>query len=33
MKPKVAAFTGKVECKKYPKAVWNYMTKEQQMHV
>ena len=30
---KVAAFMGKVECKKYPKAVWNPMTKEHQMQV
>ena len=28
MRPKVAAFMGKVECKKYPKADWNSMTKE-----
>ena len=31
--PNVAVFMGKVECKKYPKAVWNSMTKEQQMQV
>ena len=31
MKPKVVAFMGKAECKKYPKEVWNSMTKEQQM--
>ena len=30
---KVLAFMGKVECKKYPKAVWNSMTREQQMQV
>ena len=30
---KVATFMGKVKCKKYPKAVWNFMTKEQQMQV
>ena len=28
-----AAFMGKIECKKYPKAVWNSMTKGQQMQV
>ena len=33
VRPKVAAFTGKVECKKYPKAVWNSMTKKQQMQI
>ena len=33
MWPKEAASTGKVECKKYPKAVWNSMTREQQMQV
>ena len=33
VRPKVAAFTGKVECKKYPKAVCNSMTNEQQMKV
>ena len=33
MKCKVMAFTGKVECKKYPKKVCNSMTKEQQMQV
>ena len=33
VKPKVVAFTGKVECKKYPKAIWNSMTREQQMQV
>ena len=33
MRPKVAAFMGKIECKKYPKTVWNFMTKEQQMQV
>ena len=31
VRPKVAAFTAKKECKKHPKAVWNSMTKEQQM--
>ena len=31
VRPKVAAFLGKIKCKKYPKAVWNFMTKEQQM--
>ena len=29
----MAAFMGKVECKKYPKAVCNFMTREQQMQV
>ena len=29
----MAAFMGKVEGKKYPKAVWNYITGEQQMQV
>ena len=33
MKPSVAAVMSKVECKKYPKAVWNSMTKEQQMQI
>ena len=33
VRPKVVAFTGKVECKKYPKAVLNFITKEQQMQV
>ena len=33
VKPKVAAFMGKIESNKYPKAVWNSMTKEQQMQV
>ena len=33
VRPKVVAFTGKIECKKYPKTVWNSMTKEQQMQV
>ena len=32
-RPKVAASMEKVKCKKYPKAVWNSMTKEQQMQV
>ena len=27
VKPKVATFMGKIKCKKYPKAVWNSMTK------
>ena len=31
VKPKVVAFMGKVECKKYSKAVCNSMTREQQM--
>ena len=26
-KPKVVAFMGKIEHKKYPKAVWNYIQK------
>ena len=26
-------FMGKIKCKKYPKAVWNSMTEEQQMQV
>ena len=30
-KPRVAAFMGKIECKKYPKAVWNSMSREKQM--
>ena len=33
MRPKVVAFRGKIKCKKYPKAVRNFMTKEQQMHI
>ena len=33
VRPKVASFTRKIKCKKYPKAVWNSMTKEQQMQV
>ena len=33
MGPKVAAFMGEVECKKYPKKVLNSMTKEQKMKV
>ena len=33
VRPKVMAFTRKIECKKYPKAVWNSMTKEQYMQV
>ena len=31
--PKVAAFMGKVECKEYLQAVWNFMTREQHMHI
>ena len=30
-KLKVVAFIGKIECKKYPKAVWNSISREQQM--
>ena len=33
IRPNVAAFTGNVEYKKYPKAVWNSMTKEQHMQI
>ena len=33
VRSKVVVFTGKVKCKKYTKAVWNSMTKEQQMQV
>ena len=33
VRPKVVTFTGKVECKKYPKAVWNSMTRDQQIQV
>ena len=33
VKPKVVAFIGKIECKKYPMAVWNTMTKEQQIQM
>ena len=33
IRPKVAAFMGKIECKKYTKAVWNSMSKEQQMQM
>ena len=33
VKRKVVAFMGIIECKNYPKAVWNSMTKEQQMHI
>ena len=33
VRPKVSAFMGKIGCKKYPKAVLNSMTKEQQMQV
>ena len=29
----MAAFMGIVECKNYPKAVWNSMSKKQQMQV
>ena len=32
-KPNVVAFMGKLECKKYLKAVWNSVYKEQQMQV
>ena len=32
-KPRVAVFMGKIELKKYPKAVWNSMSKEQYMQV
>ena len=27
------ALIGEIECKQYPKAVWNFMTNEQQMQV
>ena len=30
-KPKVSPFTGKIKCKKYPKAVQKSMSREQQM--
>ena len=33
VRPKVMAFMGKIECKKYPKAVWNSITKVQQMQL
>ena len=33
VRPKVVASMGKIECKNYPKAVWNFMTKEHQMQV
>ena len=33
VKLKVVTFMGKMDCKKYPKAVWNFMPKEQQMQV
>ena len=33
VRPKVAAFMWNIKCKKYPMAVWNSMTKEQQMQV
>ena len=33
VRPKMSAFMGKIKCKKYPKAVWNSMTKEQQKQV
>ena len=33
VRPKVAAFMGKIKCTKYLQAVWNSMTKEQQMQV
>ena len=29
VKPKLAAFAGKIECKKYPKEVWNFMKIQQ----
>ena len=32
-RPKVAVFTGKIDCKKYPRALQNLMTKEKQIHV
>ena len=32
-KHKVAPFMGKMECKKYLKAVWNIMSRERQMQV
>ena len=32
-KPKVVVFTGKIECKKYPKTVWNPISREQQIQV
>ena len=32
-KPKAVPSMGKIECKKYPKAVWSSMSKEQQMQV
>ena len=31
--PKVVTYVGKIECKKYSKAVWNSMFSEQQMQV
>ena len=33
VKPKVAVFMKKIKCKKYLKAVWNPMMKDQQMQV
>ena len=33
MKPKEVAFMGKIKCKRNPKAIWNSMTKEQQIKV
>ena len=33
MKPKVAVFMQKVECKKYPNSVWNFITREKKMQV
>ena len=33
MKPRVAAFMVKIECKKYPKVVCNFMLREQQMQI
>ena len=31
VRPKVAAFMGNVDCKNYPKIVWNSMIREHQM--
>ena len=33
VRPNVTSFMGKVECKKYHKAFWNSMMKEEQMQV
>ena len=33
VRAKVVAFMGKVECKKYPKAVWNFINRHQKMQV